>query len=153
MSTRDNMIERAAALVPNRIPVPEELAATIVDAIGVVELVEAMGRMPVPMSNPSEDYIREWQDSYDELCTAYRKAMLNRLQPTTQTDPCAIRWCKSGDPATIRVNETADDGCWSVTICQQCADAMSLKEGDDLPEPAVVQAALQPTTDTEGDTP
>ena len=44
---------------------------------------------------------------------------------------CEFRWCKS-KAEDVRVDETMDDGCWSVWICRDCATKHDIKSGDDL---------------------
>lgn len=46
---------------------------------------------------------------------------------------CWLVFCNS-DKEDVRVNETMDDGSWSVYICQDCADKLSIKEGGELPD-------------------
>jgi len=58
-------------------------------------------------------------------------------------DKCEIRWCKSGEPATVRVTENIGDGAFRVDICQQCATVLDLNVGDDLPDANDVEKALE----------
>ena len=65
----------------------------------------------------------------------------------THPDPtpdkrCEIRWCSSGRPAAVRVNENIDDGCFTASICRPCADALGIAEGADLPYPPAVKRAI-----------
>ena len=55
---------------------------------------------------------------------------------------CEVKWCKSGLPVAIHVNESMDDGCWSVGICQSCADALGATEGYELPDGTKVKAMI-----------
>ncbi|QGH72971.1 MAG: putative zinc-finger protein [Siphoviridae sp. ctdEk19] len=52
---------------------------------------------------------------------------------------CDIKWCKSKKPGTISVNESMDDGSWAVLICDRCAETISIKAGEDLPDPVTVR--------------
>ena len=74
-----------------------------------------------------------------ERCLA--EAMNWRPDDTENSD-CEIRWCDSGEPATVDVTECFDDGAWSVGICKQCADKIGVKAGDTLPDSTTVQTAL-----------
>lgn len=49
---------------------------------------------------------------------------------------CEIRWCISQHrrKAQITVNEIIDDGSYLTYICQPCAEAIGVREGDDLPD-------------------
>jgi protein-arginine kinase activator protein McsA len=60
---------------------------------------------------------------------------------------CQVRWCQSKQPATVPVTENIDDGAFRAVICRQCAEAIGVQAGDDLPEPDVCRAAVT------GDTP
>jgi hypothetical protein len=56
---------------------------------------------------------------------------------------CEIRWCGTPAEGLVSVNENIGDGSFRVVICDQCAAALGLKEGDDLPEPAVVKSKIE----------
>lgn len=68
-----------------------------------------------------------------------------RIQPADAPDkpePCQIRWCKSGLPGTVSVSENIGDGLWRLSICQQCADIIGMKDNDVLPTADTVEAML-----------
>ena len=46
---------------------------------------------------------------------------------------CDFKYCISGKLGTIDVNEIVGDGAYRTMICKPCADAVGLKEGDDIP--------------------
>lgn len=58
---------------------------------------------------------------------------------------CEIKWCLSGfGRASVRVNETIGDGSFSTMICRTCADALDIRNGDDLPPAHIVEWILTP---------
>lgn len=59
---------------------------------------------------------------------------------------CEIRWCRSGEPATVRVNENIGDGAWSTMICQWCATVIGVRENGDLPDAGTVEKAVNGET-------
>lgn len=68
---------------------------------------------------------------------------LEMLGHNEKSEPCELQWCKSGKDATVRVNENIGDGCFAVTVCEQCQEALNIKPGQDLPEAHEVQDILE----------
>lgn len=60
--------------------------------------------------------------------------------------PCEVRWCESGKPGTVNVNEVIGDGTFRVVICRDCAKSIGVKRGQCLPEPSRVQRLLAKAT-------
>ena len=58
-------------------------------------------------------------------------------------EKCLIRWCKSGLDGTVPVNENIGDQSYRTEICINCATALGIKEGDDLPDANVVERTLK----------
>lgn len=54
---------------------------------------------------------------------------------------CQLQWCADVGPLVF-VNENIDDGSWRVGICQQCAGALGIKDGGDLPAFEIVESRL-----------
>lgn len=75
----------------------------------------------------------------------------SRSQPTAPTEAsllhgaCELKDC-SRSGVRIRVTEAMDDGCWSVLICTDCAEALGLRPGGELPNgrPCPAQLAQNP---------
>jgi len=55
---------------------------------------------------------------------------------------CEIGWCGKKTNQLVPVNENIGDGSWRVLICQECADKIGLKAGDDLPSTQIVKQRL-----------
>ena len=61
---------------------------------------------------------------------------------------CELIWCDS-EAVDVRVDEAMDDGCWSVGICQSCADKLSVKDGDYMPDYLTAKRLLTTKPDKE----
>lgn len=55
---------------------------------------------------------------------------------------CPLRRCRSGKPPTVATTENIGDGAWRVFICDECAKALGLAKGADLPEADTVRRLL-----------
>jgi len=60
-----------------------------------------------------------------------------------QTEKCALRWCESDKPGIVEACENIGDGAWSTMICEDCARALCMPHGGDLPAPHIVQDRLR----------
>ena len=52
---------------------------------------------------------------------------------------CVFKECKTEKPGKIYVYETIGDGSFAVSIFNDCADRLGVKEHDDLPELNIVR--------------
>jgi len=55
---------------------------------------------------------------------------------------CEIGWCGKKVERLVYVNENIGDGSWNVGICQECADKIGIKAGDDMPSTEVIKKRL-----------
>ncbi|MGI9489160.1 MAG: hypothetical protein ACR2RF_25395 [Geminicoccaceae bacterium] len=123
---------------------------------GKERAAQAIEALAAPAPEPTNVYLNctscEWSEKYGQTdrsecpqCgSAIYKAL--RLEPTTSEaeQPCEIRWCKSGIPATRDATDCHDDGAWRVSICQQCFDILGLdRDGADLPSDTKERLAAQ----------
>lgn len=94
-------------------------------------------------AEPTEEHVEAvayaLKDSQERVRRIY-KAMIAEAEKEPQ--PCEIKWCKSGLPVAIHVNESMDDGCWRVGLCQLCADAIGIIEGQEMPDARLVKAMI-----------
>lgn len=58
-------------------------------------------------------------------------------------EECPLRWCKSGMPAVLMVNENIGDASFVTRICIECADAIPVTVGGDLPSRGEVERKLR----------
>ena len=63
---------------------------------------------------------------------------------------CELRWCLSGEPASIQCTANTDDGCFLVWVCARCAEVLGVYPGGDwrspgrqLPEPYAIEILLR----------
>ena len=64
------------------------------------------------------------------------------MPETVREGTCEIKWCRR-DGELISVSENIGDGSWLIGICTDCAAAIGVDEGDDLPDSTVVYARLK----------
>lgn len=58
-------------------------------------------------------------------------------------EDCELEYCQNPNgKAEIRVNENWAGSYWNVGICEDCAGALGLQAGDDLPSAEVVKEKL-----------